>query len=163
MEKPETPPIEEVAPETATGGGFSDDKVFVPDLVGKSYEAAVAELERLGLGVELSEAKSSGAVAGQQPQAGAPVDPGSVVEIALESVEPEPRATVRVPDVRHMTLKEAGSALRAAGLEPKERLVHGPIEPNAGPMGEVYAQEPAAGRKVARGSKVTISSWWERE
>lgn len=44
-----------------------------------------------------------------------------------------------------------------------EVSVHGPVEPDAGDIGRVYRQMPAAGTDVLPGSVVEIRYWWESQ
>jgi hypothetical protein len=71
--------------------------------------------------------------------------------------------TVAVPDVIGMWPNDAGAALRAAGLIPSEVSVHGPMDEDAGDIGVVYRQTPAAGSQVAEGTTVEIRYWWESQ
>jgi|GEM_PF-4501305 len=71
--------------------------------------------------------------------------------------------TVIVPPVLGMWPDEAAEILEAAGLTAEEIDVHGPIDPDAGNIGVVYRQTPAAGAEVPAGTVVEIRSWWESQ
>lgn len=70
---------------------------------------------------------------------------------------------VRVPDVTGMYYDEAAAALEAAGLTPVEMAVHGPIDEDAGEVGLVYRQTPAAGETVGQGAEIELRYWWESQ
>ena len=53
-------------------------------------------------------------------------------------------------------------ALKEAGLVPKQELIHGPVDSDAGNIGCPYRIDPAPGTSVKRGSTVTYRSWWEQ-
>ena len=71
--------------------------------------------------------------------------------------------TVIVPPVLGLWPDEAAEILEAAGLTAEEIDVHGPIDPDAGDIGVVYRQTPAAGAEVPAGTVVEIRSWWESQ
>ena len=90
-----------------------------------------------------------------------------------ETVPVEPEETVTeggvtddisiVPDVLGLYYEDAAAKIEAAGLTPVEVSIHGPIDEDAGEIGKIYRQTPAAGQKVAPGSNVELRSWWESQ
>jgi hypothetical protein len=70
---------------------------------------------------------------------------------------------VVVPDVLGKYYDEAAKILTDAGLEPVDVPVHGPIDEDAGEIGQTYRQTPKAGESVPAGTKVELRSWWESQ
>lgn len=68
-----------------------------------------------------------------------------------------------VPDVLGLYYDDAAAKIGAAGLTPVDVSIHGPIDEDAGEIGRIYRQTPAAGEKVAPGSSVELRSWWESQ
>ena len=68
-----------------------------------------------------------------------------------------------VPDVLGLYYDEAAKVITAAGLEPVDVSIHGPIDDDAGEIGKIYRQTPKAGERVTKGSKVELRSWWESQ
>jgi len=133
--------------------------VSVPSVIGMQEGAANAALRRVGLQVG-TVTKAPGAVPGrvlkQSPSAGAKVLRGFRVAITVSekaTVAPPASKLVTVPNVVGMTLGQARSAIRKAGLEvgavARKRV------PGAR-RGRISAQTPAAGTKAAKGSKVDL-------
>ncbi|HXH87279.1 MAG TPA: PASTA domain-containing protein [Gaiellaceae bacterium] len=123
----------------------------VPDVVGETTEAAVADLTASSFESDVTEAfsdKKAGVVLAQEPAAGANLKEGSSVALTV-SKGPEP---VEVPDVVGTTSSEATAALRDAGLG--VNLV--PV-PSDRPAGTVVAQSPAAGATAKSGAKVRLN------
>ena len=129
------------------------EQVAVPDVVGQDVDDARSELEEAGLTADVtreeSEDEEPGTVLRQEPGADSEVDAGSSVALVVAE-EPE---QVEVPAVEGRQESEAAAALSSAGLEVniQERTVETPSED-----GVVLSQNPAAGRKVDRGRRVTI-------
>ena len=78
----------------------------------------------------------------EQPKAGTKVKPGTsvVLEVAKANV-----TSSSVPNVTGQTQQQAVSTLQQAGLKPSQ------------PKGNVVAQHPAAGQKIAKGSAVLLN------
>jgi beta-lactam-binding protein with PASTA domain len=135
-------------------------EVIVPSVAHRSLHVARALLERVGLvavgpgdGTELPPPPQEGGleVAKQSPTSGMRTQRGSVVELTLGQA---PAQSVAVPRVLDDTLADAEDILKARGLAP--RLV---TESRQDPeIGLVTAQDPEAGRRVPRGSTVTVTS-----
>jgi beta-lactam-binding protein with PASTA domain len=127
------------------------ESVDVPNVVGLPVEQAQerlreADLRARPVGV-LSE-EPRGTVVAQDPRAGEPAAPRSVVRINVS----QGTGRVQVPDVVGSTASDARQRLSQAGLE--GRIVQ---VPSAEPEGTVVAQSPTAGSEVARGSTVRLN------
>lgn len=125
-------------------------QVEVPDVVGKTEEAAIAELSKVKLVAKVQPVASDrqkGLVVGQSPRAGLKIAEGSFVTIEVSS---GPLMTV-VPSVLGLTKEQAEARIAAAGLV--ARITE---EPVAGyTPGLVYKQSPSGGQQVERGSVVS--------
>jgi beta-lactam-binding protein with PASTA domain len=91
------------------------DEPEVPDLEGEDYRDAVAELEALGLDVELDfregrGSRDEGEVIRTEPDEGEEVDRGSTVVVVVAGGQ------VTVPDVAGATLEDARATLEDADL-----------------------------------------------
>jgi beta-lactam-binding protein with PASTA domain/tRNA A-37 threonylcarbamoyl transferase component Bud32 len=141
---------EKQAPETTIALIVSDGPapVAVPDVSGKSYDAAVAALQPKRFSVarvdDFSETVPAGVVTGTEPPAGqlAPRDSQVVVHV---SKGPQP---VQVPNVVGASVEQASQALHANGLVADVQ--------NFAPGRTVKSQSLAAGTQVNRGTKVTL-------
>jgi eukaryotic-like serine/threonine-protein kinase len=124
----------------------------VPNLrrAGKSHALAAARRAhvRLTFGYRHS-AAAAGTVIGQTPRAGARVTTRSTVHLTV-STGPVP---VPVLGVRGEHASDAEQSLRGVGLRTTVREV---AAPDSAP-GTVVGQNPVGGRRVARGSTVTLS------
>jgi eukaryotic-like serine/threonine-protein kinase len=118
----------------------------MPDLEGRPYADAVAELEEMGLVVELESDSDGdvdpGEVSRTEPEAGDEVEEGDevVVVVAADQVE--------VPDVSGMSLDEATDELEGSGLSVGS--VNGRSD------GRVVGTWPLAGVEVESGSSVDL-------
>jgi beta-lactam-binding protein with PASTA domain len=121
----------------------------VPNVVGQREPAAVSTLRAQGFQVQTTNVvstKPSGTVIAQNPQAGARVGHGSTVTIRVS------RGPVTVPDTVGQSRADAVAALGGAGLRPKVFSV-----PSSQPKGQVVAQKPLGGKRVAGGSTVRLN------
>lgn len=127
-----------------------DNRVAVPELVGKTLDDAARLLKEAGLErgrIELRDDTQVGLVLAQNPQAGTPAEKGSGVDLVVGRQAEIARA--QVPNLREATLGEARTALAEA------RLTLGEV---TGPQnGRVVEQKPAAGTVVAAGTPVAIA------
>jgi serine/threonine-protein kinase len=118
----------------------------VPDLGGRSFDAASTALGSLGLKVgradDYSDTVPEGQVISSNPGAGAKVERGSTVSVVVSRGQPV------VPDVKGLSVGDASSRLQAAGL--KVGNVYGP------PGGRVFLMTPGSGSKVKKGSSVSL-------
>jgi len=118
-------------------------KVTVPDVVHFPLEDARKILSRNGFKVQTS---GRGDVVGSQvPKAGAVVSGGTTVVLELQQPGKDNAGTVAVPDLRGLTIKEAGALLEKLGLHL-----------NPAGTGLATSQQVAPGKKVAKGSTVTV-------
>ena len=123
------------------------DEVEIPDLEGRAHEEAVAELEALGLVVELdSEDPEDGLDVGDvirtEPDAGDEVERGETVVVVVAVGE------VEVPSLSGLTLDEATDELEDEGLSVGS--VTGPED------GRVFLTWPFDGSEVEGGSSVDL-------
>jgi serine/threonine-protein kinase len=127
-------------------------KVAVPDVVGKSYGAAVKLLDDANLKWErkgVFSKKPPGQVLAQDPPAGETVNEGTTVVLNVSKGE----NTVAVPDVLNQTEASARAELEAAGFQVQS--VEAPSDST--PQGFVSAQSPDPGTQTDKGSAVTIT------
>ena len=129
------------------------EKVSVPDVVGKKEAEARSTLEGAGLRAEVTEEenedKDPGTVLRQDPASGGKLDKGSTVKLVAAKAPPD----VDVPDVVDQERDAARQALRDAGFEVRVR------EETVDTLdqdGTVISQDPAAGEKRPKGSRVTL-------
>jgi serine/threonine-protein kinase len=128
-------------------------QVEVPNVIGKSQDDAVADLEEAKLVPRIQPRDSDrpeGEVVDQSPKGGVRVAEASFVTIWV-SGGPQP-TTVDVPRVIGMQRVAAISAIRVEGLV--ARVIEEPTGEHT--AGEVFRQDPAGGTRVNRGSTVTI-------
>jgi len=131
------------------------EPVVVPDLVGTTLADAQAALTAAGLAAgavseEYSATVAEGWVIDQAPEPGAPVAPGTAVDIVV-SKGPEPGA---VPYLKGMTRAQAESALLMAGLAVGDLTQT--YNKNV-PAGRVISQNPEAGTVVPASSPVDMT------
>src|SRR6478735_2482704 len=126
-------------------------KVTVPSLVGKSRDAAVAELTRLQLEpnvVQVSSSQQANQVTAQAPKPGVVVVAGSSVRINVSS-GPKP---VAVPSVIGQSYDSAAAQLQSAGF------TVGRVDVDSDqPAGQVVDQSPPGNSTASNGSSVTLS------
>ncbi|WP_166848421.1 Stk1 family PASTA domain-containing Ser/Thr kinase [Isoptericola sp. BMS4] len=126
--------------------------VQVPQEVGKEKDEAVADLEGLGLRVELAEPRYSekipaGHVMKQSPKQGTTAHRTDTVELTVSQGPP----LVTVPDVVGMSRADATKALEKAGLEVEENVYLG------GLLDTVRFQDTTG--EAPKGSTVTVTVW----
>jgi hypothetical protein len=137
---PRTPP--EGASATATPTAV----VRVPNVVGETLSRAKELIRARGLdiGTVSPHLPSSTPVRKQSPLAGDDVEPGSAVDLVLE--------TVAVPDLTGLTEQQADARLKKLGLG------DGLAQPwDAGVDATVASQDPAAGKRVPPGEDVELT------
>jgi serine/threonine-protein kinase len=129
------------------------DQVTVPDVVGRSEDAARSALEDEGLRVtvrrEDSEDEEPGTVLEQDPAGGDEVDAGSTVTLTIAR-EPQ---DVQVPDVAGEPVADAVARLSDEGFRIRQTQQDVPTEDGDG---IVLEQDPAGGT-APRGSTVRIT------
>jgi serine/threonine-protein kinase len=129
-------------------------EVKVPDVIGMSAPAARELIANAGLGYREVGTRPDddvvkGAVLSQQPRAGSPVAPDTVVKVVLSNGA----SRLLVPDVTQMSVAQAQRNLEAAGL------VSGVIKEDYSvtvPAGYVAGTLPAAGARVVPETTVDI-------
>jgi eukaryotic-like serine/threonine-protein kinase len=132
----------------STGSAPNAQAITVPALLGIEYNAAVGQLQQLGLQpvVQFSlQADKNGTIVGQDPQPQVQVPSGSRVTITL-SVNGE------VPDTEGEALLKAQNTLQAFGYK-VGKVQYTTIE---GSNGNVVRTDPMAGTSLPPGSTVTI-------
>jgi len=126
--------------------------VVVPDVQGRHWEEARADLEAAGLRFSLEEQRGAvapeGTVVRQEPPPGQSVPVGSEVRLFIAG----PPETVEVPGVVDVPVETARNWLEQAGLQVAERPVW-----STSPISTVVAQEPERGAQVEAGSVVTLT------
>jgi eukaryotic-like serine/threonine-protein kinase len=129
----------------------SDTKV--PNVVGQTYEAAVAQLKKAGFVPQRGEQRftagaASGQVLGQTPLPDA-VEPRGT-RIVLDVSQGQRTATV--PQIIGMTRQQAELALQNAGLEAGDVTQR----ESPTPRGQVLSSTPAAGQRTPLPSEVSF-------
>lgn len=124
----------------------------VPDVVGRSEDDAVSDLENEDLAVgeitrSYSDTIDAGLVISQTPAAQAPAGPGDTVDLVV-SDGPEP---VEVPDVLGMDIEEATEKLEGLGFKVKTAQIWF--------TGTVFDQSLDAGTEHPKGSEIWL---WAR-
>ena len=128
-------------------------EVLMPNLLGKSLDAAEKELEPLDLELKLSYIESDdyedGQIMEQEYPEGTPVKRHTVIKVTVSKGSTE----TTVPDnLIGMTREQALKALRDAGLEPEfDEIFSDTVE-----EGRVAKVSPGLGTTAAIGDKVTV-------
>jgi serine/threonine-protein kinase len=126
----------------------------VPDVTGRSEADARSALENAGFTVKTTERASAsqdpGTVLDQNPTGGTTAAVGTTVTLVVAK-QPQ---DAQVPDVTGQDQNSAGAALLDAGFKVATRSVD---VTDPAQDGAVVRQSPSAGRRVKRGSTVTIS------
>ena len=128
------------------------EKVSVPDVVGKDFELAKAELTDAKLTVVKGPARyddnlPAGVVVATEPKVGTVLKPGAKVTLAVS----KGRAPVSVPNLVGKNINEARAILAQLGLTPVETY-----EDSDKPKDEVLGQSPADGTGVEKGAQVKL-------
>ena len=121
----------------------------VPSVVGLSARAAVRRLTRAGFRARIQRRTSrlrSGTVLRQRPVAGRRLSPGRPVTLVVARP-----ATIAVPNVKGVSAATAFRRIQAADLRPRARRIFA-----AQPVGEIVAQQPAAGERAREGATVLL-------
>ncbi|WP_319458730.1 Stk1 family PASTA domain-containing Ser/Thr kinase [Micromonospora sp. RTP1Z1] len=128
------------------------ERLPVPDVVGKDFELAQAELTDAKLVVAKGTARyddnlPSGVVVATEPKGGTVVKPGSKVTVVLS----KGKAPISVPNLVGKNINEARAALAQLGLTPVETY-----KDSDKPKDEVLGQSPADGTGVEKGAQVKL-------
>lgn len=133
-------------------GGVEVDQVVLPRLAGRALPEAQAELERLGMIVDVryepNELVPPEVVVDQEPIAGARLEVGRQVVLAVS----DGPVGVTVPDLSGLSAPEAVRLLSVLGLVG----VPGEVFDESVPQGEVVGTLPAAGGRAVAGDEVEI-------
>jgi beta-lactam-binding protein with PASTA domain len=133
------------------GGGHHKPAVTVPRVIGFKEQAAVDSLQRRGLGTNVTHVfskKGSGFVISQRPDPGAKVAKGRVVSLIVSRGP----SAVAVPNLISLSEADAVAQLTKLGLRAEVVQV-----PSSQKSGEVVAQNPRSGERVAPGSRVRLN------
>ena len=137
-------------------GTRTEDKVSVPQVVGKMESSAKSELEAAGLKVSVKTKYSTnvakGKVISQSPGSGNQVTKNSTVVITVSQGE-KPETMVRVPNLRYFTESEARSELKNSNLVLGSVLTE---YSDSVEKGLVIRQTASSGSKVKEGTAVGI-------
>jgi eukaryotic-like serine/threonine-protein kinase len=129
--------------------------VAVPNVAGKTQDAATQALEAAGLQVQVETETSTtvpvGTVISQSPAAGENVPKGSTVTITVSKQQ----TLIDVPDVVGMQKGAAQSELEQKGFVVNVIQTVDPTKT----VDQVYKQSPSAPSKAPEGSSVTIYIW----
>jgi len=137
-------------------GTRTEDKVSVPEVVGKMESSAKSELEAAGLKVSVKTKYSTdvakGKVISQSPGSGNQVTKNSTVVITVSQGE-KPETMVRVPNLRYSTESEARGELKNSNLVLGSVLTE---YSDSVEKGLVIRQTVSSGSKVKEGTAVGI-------
>ena len=137
-------------------GTRTEDKVSVPEVVGKMESSAKSELEAAGLKVSVKTKYSTdvakGKVIFQSPGSGNQVTKNSTVVITVSQGE-KPETMVRVPNLRYFTESAARSELKNSNLGLVSVLTE---YSDSVEKGLVIRQTVSSGSKVKEGTAVGI-------
>lgn len=137
-------------------GTRTEDKVSVPEVVGKRESSAKSELEAAGLKVSVKTKYSTdvakGKVIFQSPGSGNQVTKNSTVVITVSQGE-KPETMVRVPNLRYFTESAARSELKNSNLVLGSVLTE---YSDSVEKGLVIRQTVSSGSKVKEGTAVGI-------
>lgn len=145
----------------AVGGWFAFTGIIngkkvveVPNVQGKTYDAAELALKAVGLkvkekGRQFSNTVEPGLVIGQDPSPGDKKDEGSTVYVTLS----KGKSMKTVPDVSGTGEAQATSKLIKKGLDVGDTKYENSDEVNDG---LVIRTEPGAGKKLVEGTKVDL-------
>ncbi|MET8837348.1 Stk1 family PASTA domain-containing Ser/Thr kinase [Micromonospora sp. NPDC004540] len=128
------------------------ERLPVPDVVGKDFELAKAELTDAKLvpvkgSSRYDDALPAGVVLATDPKVGTVVKPGAKVTVILS----KGRAPVSVPNLVGKNLGEARNILAQLGLTPVETY-----KDSDKPKDEILGQSPADGTGVEKGAQVKL-------
>ena len=134
-------------------GGGDKNEVKVPDLTDMTYEEAEAELEDLGLEIEMgnevfSDKYDEGKIVSQSPKAGMKVKKGKSIRVNISKGS----GVETVPSVIGQTVDQARAALEAKGFT----LGSVTEEESDSPEGTVISQNPVAGTELESSQAVSV-------
>lgn len=134
---------------TITSRVREPERVAVPDLIGKSVQAAGRLADRDGFRVQVRETEGTqpaGEIIAQQPAPQTLYGRGAVITVSVSSGN-----LAEVPSLLNLRLDDAKRRLLSAGLVPKV------LTKGADDEDKVTRQSPQAGQLAAKGSTVEIT------
>ena len=128
------------------------ERYEVPDVVGKTYDLAVLDLEKVKVRIERGPDKYDdnlppGVVIAVDPKPGTEVKPGDKVTVTVS----KGRAPITVPNLVGKNINEARAILSNHGLVPRETYVQ-----SNEPKDQVIRQSPQFGAGVEKGAEVKL-------
>ncbi|OPX88377.1 MAG: Stage V sporulation protein D [Pelotomaculum sp. PtaB.Bin104] len=141
LKVPERPQVEK--PQMPFTAEQPIEKVSVPNVENFPAEDAQAVLKNAGFAVQSG---GTGAIVGSQvPKPGVQVTAGSTVILQLRPLAEGEESEPTVPDLKGLTIKEAGGILERLGLH---------INPSG--TGFAVQQQPAPGSRAAKGTTINV-------
>ncbi|MES4907100.1 MULTISPECIES: Stk1 family PASTA domain-containing Ser/Thr kinase [unclassified Streptomyces] len=138
------------------GGGKNSDRVDVPSLAGLKLSEAQDQANNgnfkvavTGSPVFCKEAKET--VCRQSVEGDKAIERDGTVQLTM-SKGPKPAEKVEVPDVINVQFESAKEQLKAKGFEVTQKTEESDQTP-----GKVIDQDPKGGKKVARGTEITLT------
>ncbi|MFC9223712.1 Stk1 family PASTA domain-containing Ser/Thr kinase [Streptomyces hygroscopicus] len=137
-------------------GGNNDGSVQVPNLVGKSFEEATnqgknGDFKVKKVGSKFCDDAEKNTVCEQNPEGGGDIERFGTVELTM-SKGPKPAARVEVPDVLNVQYESAKAQLESKGFTVEQKT-----QQSDQTAGKVIDQDPKGGKKVAKGSTITLT------
>ena len=134
-------------------GGGDKNEVKVPNLTDMTYEEAEAELEELGLQIEMgnevfSDEYDEGRIVSQSPKADMKVKKGKTIRVNISKGS----GVETVPSVIGQTVEQARATLEAKGFS----LGSVKEEESDSPEGTVISQSPDAGTEAESSQAVSV-------
>lgn len=128
------------------------ERYRVPDVVGKTFDIAQADLEKVNLVVEQGPERfddnyPKGVVIEVKPDVGTEVKAGTRITVTVS----KGRAPLSVPNLIGMNINEARAQLQTLGLEVVEQY-----KDSSKPKDQVIGQSPADGTGVEKGAQVKL-------
>ncbi len=151
--KPNKPNIEQTQEK-------EEEKLEVPDIVGKSKDDAVKELNEKGLGLkkggeEASDTVPEGMIARQDPKAGTKVEKNAKITYYISTGKAQEKEDVTIPTgLVGKSLSEVQAELQQLGLS-KVKIEKTKNEDVA--VGKVISLNPKEGSSVSKDTEVTIT------
>jgi eukaryotic-like serine/threonine-protein kinase len=129
------------------------ERYAVPDVVGKTYDLALADLERVKLVAkrgpdQFDDNQPAGVVVGVEPKVGTKVKPGTTVTVTVS----KGRAPITLPRVVGKNVNEARGILEQLGL----RVIEERVDSDK-PLDEVVKQDPPDGAGVDKDAEIKLS------
>lgn len=130
----------------------ADNRPAVPKLIGETFEAAKANADNVGLGIQQDgempcDAAPKGSVCEQDPAEGTKVAKNFVVKVKISSGAPK----VLVPNVINLAVADAEKALQEKGFQIEKKTVE-----SQRPAGTVIEQNPKSG-EAEKGSTISLT------